>query len=84
MKNFNRDIESYARAITKMADSFPVGGWYDETQAGIVLQQLKSTAGSARQSKCDNICPKCIGKSCKHCKNTGFMPKRIYEMAGGK
>jgi hypothetical protein len=84
MEAWNKAVDAFARSITALASTAPVGGWWDANQAGIVKQQLKSAAGSARQAKCDNICPKCNGKGCKWCKGTGFMPKRSYEMAGGK
>lgn len=85
---WNRQIEIFARSITSIADNAPAGGWWDETQANIVGQQLKSAAGAARQAKCDNLCPICEGEgshpkgSCDRCKGTGFMPKRTFEMVG--
>jgi hypothetical protein len=84
MAEWNAEVDKFARSITELAKHTPLGGWWDENQANIVKQQLKSAAGSARQAKCDNICPKCKGEGCKWCKQTGFMPKRSYEMAGGK
>lgn len=84
MADWNSEVDKFARAIMDLAKHSPIGGWWDDSQANIVKQQLKSAAGSARQAKCDNICPKCDGEGCKWCKQTGFMPKRSYEMAGGK
>lgn len=84
MADWNRQVESFARSITTLADEAPKGGWWDDSQANITYQQLKSAAGSVRQAKCDKVCPLCDGQGCKRCKDTGFMPKRTYEMAGGK
>lgn len=84
MAEWNKLVEAFARSITALADEAPEGGWWDESQQGITAGQLKSAAGSARQAKCDNICPLCEGEGCDRCKGTGFMPRRTYEMAGGK
>lgn len=83
MKQWNRSVEFFARSISAMMANAPKGGWWDESHANIVDQQLKSLTGSIRQAKCDNLCPKCDTTGCKWCKKTGFMPRRSYEMAGG-
>lgn len=84
MTAWNRAVEIFARSITDLGKTAPRGGWWDESQANITQQQLKSAAGSARQAKCDKVCPICGGSGCKRCHETGFMPKRTYEMAGGQ
>lgn len=83
MDEWNHSVESFARSITALAKSAPEGGWWDDSQANITAQQLKSAAGSARQAKCDNVCPKCGGNGCQHCRREGFVPRRTYEMLGG-
>jgi hypothetical protein len=84
MAAWNKRVDAFARSITALAKSAPEGGWWDDSQANIVAQNLKAAAGSARQAKCDNICPKCDGEGCKWCRETGFMPKQSYVLAGGK
>jgi hypothetical protein len=84
MAAWNKQVESFARSITAIAKDAPKGGWWDESQANIVAQNLKAAAGSARQAKCEKVCPKCEGDGCKWCKSTGFMPEQSYILAGGK
>jgi hypothetical protein len=84
MAAWNKKVESFARSITAIAKDAPKGGWWDESQANIVAQNLKAAAGSARQAKCEKVCPKCEGDGCKWCKSTGFMPEQSYILAGGK
>jgi hypothetical protein len=81
---WNDKVDAFARKITALAKEAPRGGWWDEGHANVVVQQLRAVAGTVRQVKCDNICPLCEGECCDRCKGEGFMPKRSYEMAGGK
>lgn len=84
MADWNRKVEAWARSINGCFSAAPVGPWLDDSRRDIVENQLKSAAASARQAKCDKVCPLCAGEGCKRCLKTGFMPNRNYEMAGGK
>ncbi len=84
MKSWSTSVESFARKITALMSECPAGDWATDTRRGIILDQLKAAAGSARQLKGYGICPKCKGEGCKPCLKTGWMPKTDYESNGGR
>lgn len=88
MAEWNKAVESLARAVSSALDDAITGPWLgesdDDNRLGIAKTQLKSAAATIRLAKCPHVCCKCDGKGCKACRESGMMPKNTYEMMGGK
>jgi hypothetical protein len=83
MKNWNKGIESWAREVVAKLKEVPQGPWIDETRIGIMQSELRSLTATVRATKGYKVCPKCEGKGCKRCRDTGFVPKVEYDSMGG-
>jgi hypothetical protein len=85
IKEQNRVIESFARAVMASFDGAPSDPWLDDSRLGIARDQIKSACATIRLAKAHDLpCPKCKGAGCKTCRNCGYLPKQSYEAAGGK
>lgn len=79
MAAHNLEIEQYARSITNAAKKHPASPWFG-TQFQVVEQKAKTAAHMARKAKCEKLCPKCDAKGCETCRETGFLPKQVFDM----
>lgn len=84
MKEWNSQIESYAKEIEAALFNAPEGPWYDEKKKAISESQGKSAVATIRGCKCTNLCPKCDGEGCKVCHETGYVTNQVFEIRSGK
>lgn len=80
MKSSNESIERFARKLkSALDDDRPTTAWIDRNKWGIMESELDALLSTLRASKGYKDCPKCDGKKCKSCRNTGYMPRVIHD-----
>ena len=77
-------LESFARKLQSDWDDCQEFIWFRSDEKGIAGSNLKAVLEAVRAAKGYGVCPKCDGKKCKHCRQSGWMPRVPYESNGGK
>lgn len=72
LKGFTENLEAFIKDIPEME-------WIDDKRKQQIAAQIRSAVETAKLAKGSNICPRCKGENCKHCRMTGFVPKGVYE-----
>lgn len=84
MKEWNKGVEGIIKEVKSAAHNVPDGPWFDASRLAIFNSQIESACATMRWSKCTDICPRCDGKGCKICHDTGFMNKQTFDMRSDK
>lgn len=79
----NKTLESLAREITALYKTAVAldEPHLDEGRLNILEAQLKTAAGTVRAAKGAGLCTYCDAEGCKHCEQSGWLIKSMYDSA---
>ncbi|MFP4225036.1 MAG: ParB N-terminal domain-containing protein [Phycisphaeraceae bacterium] len=75
LTDLQQDIQSVRRQVESYRDE-PVGGWLKLQRIDIDLKNVWTALKFAMPHA---VCPYCQGEKCDNCRQTGWMPKDVFE-----
>ena len=81
---WNERIDEWCRRLDVLLEEVPENPWDNDRAYDLIASRLRSAKDTLKATKFYRSCPHCAGDGCKKCNATGYMDRRMYQVAVGE